>query len=101
MLKAAFDNKVNYIMEPVKIQGGYAIYEVYEKKAEGYQNFDSIKVNIIKPRVNQKKYNILLGSATDLESKINNFDLSSLKDVAPQYSYGVADSFKVCNRMRV
>ncbi len=96
VLKTAFDNKVNYIMEPVKIQGGYAIYEVYEKKPEGYQNFDSIKVNIIKPRVvNQKKYNILLGSATDLESKINNFDLSSLKDVAPQYSYGVADSFKV------
>ena len=45
--------------------------------------------------MNQKKYNVLLGTATDLKGKINNFDLNSLKEVAPQYSYGVADSFKV------
>lgn len=96
VVRTAFDSKVNFVMEPVKIQGGYAIYEVIEKKPEGYQNFDSIKVTVIRPRVvNQKKYNVLLGKATELEGKISNFDINSLKAIAPQYNYGVADSFKV------
>ena len=96
VLRTAFDNKINFITEPVKVQGGYAIYQVLDKKPDGYQNFDSIKVNIIKPRViNQKKYNILLGTANDLEGKIKNSDLNTLKESAPQYTYDVADSFKV------
>lgn len=96
VLKTAFDNKINFYTEPVKVQGGYAIYQVMDKKPEGYQNFDSIKVNIIKPRVvNQKKYDILLGNANGLEGKIVNSDLNSLKEAAPQYTYDVADSFKV------
>ncbi len=91
-----FDNKVNSITEPVKSSDGYVIFQSIEKKPEGFQNFDSIKVSVIKPKViNDKKYQVLLGIANDLEGKIKNGDLNSLKDVAPQYSYDVADSFTV------
>ncbi|MBK8550292.1 MAG: peptidylprolyl isomerase [Ignavibacteria bacterium] len=96
ILKTVFDNKINFITEPVKVPGGYAIYQVIEKKPEGYQNFDSIKVTMIKPKViNEKKYKILLAMANDLEGKITNFDIISLKEIAPNYTYQTADSFKV------
>ncbi|MDQ3021916.1 MAG: peptidylprolyl isomerase [Bacteroidota bacterium] len=96
VLKFAFDTKVNSYTEPIKVQGGYSIYEVMEKKPEGYQNFDSIKVTMIKPKViNEKKYKILLGIANDLEGKIQNNDVLTLKEVAGQYTYETADSFKV------
>ncbi|MEO8210077.1 MAG: peptidylprolyl isomerase [bacterium] len=95
-LKFAFDNKVNSYTEPIKVQAGYSIYQTVEKKPEGYQNFDSIKVSLIKPKViNEKKYQILLGIANDLEGKIQNNDVLTLKEVAPQYTYESADSFKV------
>ncbi|MDQ3194487.1 MAG: peptidyl-prolyl cis-trans isomerase, partial [Bacteroidota bacterium] len=74
----------------------YAVYEVTEKKPEGFQIFDSIKINLIKPKVvNEKKFQILSGMANDLQGKIKNGDINSLKESAPQYSYEVADSFKV------
>jgi peptidylprolyl isomerase/peptidyl-prolyl cis-trans isomerase D len=96
LLKYFFDNKVNSISVPVKTDAGYAIYESTLRLASGYQNFDSIKTTMIKPKViNEKKYNILLGIATDLEGKIKNGDINSLKEVAAQYSYEVADSFSV------
>jgi len=96
LLKYFFENKANSISEPVKTDAGYAIYESTLKLAGGYQNFDSIKTTMIKPKViNEKKYKILLGIATDLEGKIKDSDVNSLKEVAPQYSYEVADSFAV------
>lgn len=96
MLKIVFDNKTNFVTEPVKIQDGYAVYEIFEKKSEGYLNFDSIKVTMIKPKViNEKKYAILSGIANDLEGKIKNGDLNSLKEIAPQYVYDMADSVSV------
>ncbi len=96
VLKFIFDNKINAFTQPVKTQTGYGIYEIMEKKPEGYQNFDSIKVSLIKPQViNEKKYKILLGIATDLEGKIKNGDINSLKEIAPQYTYDAVDSFTV------
>jgi len=95
-IRSFFENKAGFITEPVKVQGGYAIYESIEKKPEGYLNFDSVKVTMVKPKViNKKKYVILEGIAKDLESKIANQDLFSLKEIAPQYTYETIDSFKV------
>ena len=95
-IRTLFENKVGFKTEPVKVQGGYAVYEIIDKKPEGYLNFDSVKVTMVKPKVvNQKKYAILENLAKDLESKITNSDLLSLKEIAPQYSYETADSFKV------
>ena len=95
-IRSFFENKAGFITEPVKVQGGYAIYESIEKKPEGYLNFDSVKVTMVKPKViNKKKYVILEGIAKDLESKIANQDLFSIKEIAPQYTYETIDSFKV------
>ncbi|MCB0726371.1 MAG: peptidylprolyl isomerase [Ignavibacteria bacterium] len=95
-IRSLFDNKVGFITAPVKVQGGYAIYESIDKKPEGFLNFDSIKVTMVKPKlVNQKKYAVLENIAKDLESKITNSDLFSLKEIAPQYTYETIDSFKV------
>lgn len=96
LLKFVFDNKVNATSEPVKIQGGFAIYQTIEKKSEGFKNFDSVKTTIIKPKViNEKKYQILSGIANDLAGKIPEGNVSRLKEIAPQYTYGLADSVSV------
>ncbi len=91
-----FSSKVNSVSEPVKGSGNIYIYQVVEKKPEGYQNFDSIKVSVIKPKViSEKKFAVLTGIAKDLEGKIQNGDIMSLKNVAPQYMYETVDSFSV------
>lgn len=91
-----FDSKVNTVTEPMKTNAGVYIYQVVEKKAEGYQNFDSIKVSVIKPKIiNEKKFAILTNTAKELETKIQNGDIMSLKTVAPQYVYEQIDSFTV------
>lgn len=96
MTKFLFDAKINDITEPTKGSGNVYIYQVIEKKKEGYQNFDSIKVNILRPKViNEKKFAVLTGIAKDLESKIQNGDIMSLKEIAPQYTYEQVDSFSV------
>ena len=96
LTKFLFDSKVNGITEPVKGGWNIYIYQVVEKKPEGYQNFDSIKVSIIKPKViNEKKFTALMGIAKDLEGKIQGGDIMSLKNVAPQYIYEQVDSFSV------
>ncbi len=91
-----FDSKVNTVTEPMKTNAGVYIYQVVEKKAEGFQNFDSIKVSVIKPKlISEKKFAILTNIAKDLETKIQNGDIMSLKTVAPQYVYEQIDSFTV------
>jgi len=91
-----FKDNVNKVSEPVKVNDGFAIYTSIQKTAEGFQNFDSVKTNMIKPKViNEKKYKILLGIANDLEGKISNGDILALKNTAPQYVYETADSFSV------
>lgn len=96
ILNLMFDEKINTITEPVKTPAGLVIFESIEKKPDGFQNFDSIKTTQLKPKlINEKKYKILLGIASDLEGKVKNGDINSLKEVAPQYTYSTADTFKV------
>lgn len=96
LIKSMLDSKVNTVTEPVKVSNGYAVYKITEKFAEGYQNFDSIKTTLIKPRViNEKKFQILSGIANDMYGKISNGDLMALKAIAPQYTYEKADSLSV------
>ena len=96
LVKLVFSSKVNTILDPVKVPNGYVVYKLTDKTAEGYQNFDSVKTTLIKPKViNEKKYQILNGIAADLSGKIVNGDIFSLKTIAPQYMYETADSFSV------
>lgn len=91
-----FENKVNSNSEPVKTQTGWAVYRIVDKISEGYQSFDSIKVTLIKPKViNEKKFQILSGIANELEGKIVNGDINSIRNDASQYTFSTADSVKV------
>lgn len=92
----AFTSKVNKVMEPVKVQGGFAIYKIIEKIPEGYKNFDSVKTTMIKPIVVlEKKMAQLMIVAAEMKSKIANGDLLGLKNSYGQYFYETADSVSV------
>lgn len=96
LMKLALDSKPKKVFEPVKIQGGYGVYELIEKTPAGYRNFDSIKTTMIKPKVvEQKKFAVLKQMATDLRAKIQNNDIKSLSTLTPPSVVETADSVSV------
>jgi parvulin-like peptidyl-prolyl isomerase len=93
IINFGLSNRVNNIFGPVKVQGGYGVYQIVDKISEGYKNYDSIKINMIKQKIQQKKkYDALVQVSNELKNKIQNGDLTSLKSQYPQYTYEVADS---------
>ncbi len=89
-------NKKSKLYGPAKVQGGFAVYMITDKIAEGYKNFDSIKVSLVKPKVAQiKKYNYLSKIAADLRNKVTGGDILGLQSLFPQYVFGVSDSVSV------
>lgn len=96
IVKFGLENSVDKVFGPVKVQSGYGIYQVYQKISEGYKNFDSIKISMIKPKLQQKKkFEIMLKTAEELKGKIQNGDLNTLKAIYPQYAVETADSVSV------
>jgi peptidyl-prolyl cis-trans isomerase D len=94
--KFAFSESKNSVSDPIKIQGGYAVYQITEKIPAGYMNFDEIKNTVLLPRVKaEKKLDLLKQSMMDLRSKITGNDLKSLKTLNPQLNIQQADSFTV------
>lgn len=92
----AFKNKAGSFIEPVKVQGGYGVYEIVERIPEGYKNFDSIKTTMVKPLVVQEKiYARLKQAAADLKARIQGGNLMSLKSLYSMYNFDVADSVSV------
>lgn len=96
LMKLALDSRPKKVFEPVKIQGGYGVYELIEKTPAGYRNFDSIKTTMVKPKVvEQKKFAVLKQMATDLRAKIQNNDIKSLSTLTPPSVVETADSVSV------
>lgn len=96
LMKLALESRPKKVFEPVKIQGGYGVYELIEKTPAGYRNFDSIKTTMIKPKVvEQKKFAVLKQMATDLRAKIQNNDIKSLSTLTPPSVVETADSVSV------
>jgi len=86
-------NKKSKLYGPAKVQGGYAVYMITDKIAEGYKNYDSVKVTLVKPKVVQiKRFAYLQKAATDLRNKITGGDILALQTLLPQYTFGTADS---------
>lgn len=95
LVKWAFDSKVGSIHTPVKVQGGYALFQIVEKLQEGYKNFDSIKVSVLKPKVVlEKKFAALKNTALDLKTKIQGNDLTTLLNQLPGLKVEKIDSMK-------
>jgi hypothetical protein len=66
---------------------------ITDKIAEGYKNYDSVKVTLVKPKVAQiKKFNYLQKIAVDLRNKVTGGDILALQTLIPQYTFGTADS---------
>lgn len=86
-------NKKSKLYGPAKVQGGYGVYLITDKIAEGTKNYDSIKVSLIKPKIAQnKKFNYLQKIAGDILSKISGGDILGLQNAFPLYAFGTADS---------
>jgi len=95
IVKWALDSKVGSVHTPLKVQGGFALFQVVEKLQEGYKNFDSIKVTLIKPKlVLEKKFNALKNTALDLKTKIQGNDLTTLINQLPGIKVESVDSMK-------
>ncbi|MDD5362963.1 MAG: peptidylprolyl isomerase [Ignavibacteria bacterium] len=89
-------SKKGSLYGPTKVQGGFGVYMVTEKIAEGYKNYDSIKTNVLKQRVAQKKKFDYIGKAAEeMKSKIGGGDLASVQTLYPQYTFGLADSSSI------
>lgn len=93
LISFGLDNKIGKLFNTIKVQGGYGVYQIINKIPEGFKNFDSVKVNAIKPKiVQQKKFELLKQKADDLFSKIQNGDLNSISQFDPNYKVESSDS---------
>ena len=93
LVKFGFDSEINSVHLPVKVQGGYAVFQVTEKLEEGYQNYDSIKATQIMPRVVvEKQFAYLKQQADDMQSSVQGGDFKALSEGNPKLQYGTVDS---------
>lgn len=96
IIEFGLTNKKSKIYGPAKVQGGYAVYMITDKIAEGYKNYDSVKIALVKPKVAQiKKFNYLQKVASDLRSKVTGGDILALQTMFPQNLFGTADSVSI------
>jgi peptidyl-prolyl cis-trans isomerase D len=96
IIKFGLENGIDKVFGPVKVQGGFGVYQINQKISEGYKNFDSVKVAMIKPKLQQKKkFEIMLNTANEIKGKIQNNDLNSLKSVNPQYAIETTDTISI------
>jgi peptidyl-prolyl cis-trans isomerase D len=94
--KFAFEESEGSVSQPIKINGGYAVYYLVERKPPGYANFQDIKDNTVAQLVRlQKKLDILKQKADEMRAKVVNNDLNSLKQVDPNIKVNAVDSFTV------
>lgn len=93
VLDFAFNGKVGDVIEPVRTQTGFAVYQIFEKIREGYRDYDSVKVTMIKPKVEfNNKMNILIAEANELKSKIQNGNFAAIEELRPGTEIQTADS---------
>ncbi len=98
VIKFAFGESKGSVSEPIKVQGGYAVYLLTEKNPKGYLNFEEIKENNLVPHLKlEKKLDILKQIAQDMRAKVSGNDLNSLKQFDPNIIVPQIDSFSVSN----
>ncbi len=96
VIRFAFNESKGSISDPIKIQGGYAVYLITEKNPKGYLKFEDIKENTLIPQLRQeKKLDILGQMARDMRAQVSGNDLSSLKQIDPNIQVQHVDSFSV------
>lgn len=93
LINFGLKNKTGKMYGPIKMQGGFGVYQIIQKIPEGYKNYDSVKTTLVKPKLVQlKKYQYLKKVANEMKSKIMGNDLMGLQYAYPQYKFGTGDS---------
>jgi len=96
IIKFGLENNVDKLFGPVKVQNGFGVYQIVQKIAEGYKNFDSVKMTMIKPKLQAKKrFEVMLKTAEEIKNKIQGNDLNTITALYPQYKPENADSVSV------
>ena len=96
LIKFGLANGKGKMYGPVKMQGGYGVYQITQKISAGYKNFDSVKTMMIKPKIQvEKRLAFLMKTAEEMKGKIAGGDLMSLQTQYPMYVFGTADSCSV------
>lgn len=94
--KFALDEKKGNVSDPIKVQAGYAVYQIVDKFPEGFYSFDELKVQQLPLLVKQeKKLDFLNSQAADLKSKISGGDINSLKNINSQINILRVDTVSV------
>jgi len=80
LLDFAFENSVNTVSEPFKVQAGYVVVMITEVATEKFRPFDELKEQL-KPIVErEKKFELAKKSAENIYKKING-DLSKIPSI--------------------
>ncbi len=88
----AFDNSINTISDPISSTSGYVVAMVSGVINEGVKSFDEVK-NTLKPLViREKKFELALKKAQNIESKING-DLTKANTIDPQVTVNETGEF--------
>jgi peptidyl-prolyl cis-trans isomerase D len=96
VIKFAFGESKGTTSEPIKINGGYAVYYIVDKFPAGYYSFDEIKANTLATIVRtEKKLGLAKQMAENMRAKIEGNDLNSLKQLDPNINVQTIDSFSV------
>ncbi|MCX6161973.1 MAG: hypothetical protein NTV87_11680, partial [Ignavibacteriae bacterium] len=96
LIKFGLANSKGKMYGPVKMQGGYGVYQITQKISAGYKNFDSVKTMMIKPKIQvEKRLAYLMKMAEEMKGKTAGGDLMSLQTQYPMYVFGTADSCSV------
>ncbi len=93
IVKFGFDNVEGSVHTPIKVQGGYAVFQVSDKIQEGYKNFEEIKnTTIMQNVVQEKKFNLLKQKADGIAAQVQGDNFEAFAEGKPDFEAGKVDS---------
>ena len=93
LVKFGFDNVEGSVHTPIKVQGGFAVFQISEKIQEGFKNFEEIKnTTIMQSVVQEKRFNLLKQKADGVASQVQGSSFESFAEGKPDFETGKVDS---------
>ncbi len=80
LVKFAFENELNIISDPFKVQAGYVVVQITEVSNEKFRPFEELKEQLKPAVIKEKKFDKLKSIADNLSKKING-DLGKVSSV--------------------
>ena len=92
LVKFTFENNLNAISEPFKVQSGYVVVKIVESSAEKFRPFDELKEQLKPAVIREKKFEKLKTIADNLYKKIGG-DLNKVSSIDTNFSVKQTGSF--------